>query len=159
MIGPKLPKEALFQIKLAMKNIENREQDGTLLVLKSHLVIEELIRTKLAECLPHPEYMARANLSFFHVLCVARAVFPDELRIRDGQPSTWDLVEAWNTLRNRLAHKLEPTDTLPIIRKILYLDPNWPHPLEHVETQNALSLTVGLIIGALGSLLPPGKEI
>jgi hypothetical protein len=35
---------AYVQIQTALHKIENRTEDGTLLVLKGHLVLEELIR-------------------------------------------------------------------------------------------------------------------
>jgi hypothetical protein len=144
------------QIKLAMMNTKNRMEDGTLIVLKGHLVLEELLRTKVCAAVQNPRFLTRANLSFFQLLCIARSIFPDDARTRlpqdDHGTDLWDVIEAWNQLRNQLAHRLEPTNTLDIIRKILFFSPDCPHPLEHEETQAGLSLTIGMLIGALGRL-------
>jgi hypothetical protein len=149
-------RDSFVQIKLAMRKIEDRLEDGTLIVLKGHLVLEELLRMKVEAAVRQPEHLARANLSFFQVLCIARALFGNDVRSQIGAgghiKSAWDVIEAWNQLRNRLAHKLEPMDMLPIIRRILYVTPDWPHPLEHEETQNGLTMTIGMLIGALGRL-------
>ena len=152
--------KAFVQIKIAMRKIDDRIEDGTLIVLKGHLVMEELIRSKLDEYLPRPEYLRRAGLSFFEVLCVARAVYPADVMQRRGTDGTdvdlWDIIEAWNTLRNRLAHRLEPTDTQRCIRRVLYWAPEWAHPLEHEQTQAGLSFVIGMVIELL-SKLPTGE--
>jgi hypothetical protein len=120
--------KAFVQIKMAMQKIDARVEDGTLIVLKGHLVMEELIRSKLDEYLPRPEYIRRADLSFFKMLCVARAVYPATVMQSKGKNGVnidlWDIIEAWNALRNRLAHRLEPTDTQRYIRSVLYFAPD-----------------------------------
>src|SRR4051812_18664340 len=110
--GGQAEKAAYVQIQTALHKIETRTEDGTLLVLKGHLVIEKLIRAKLESAVQDPAQIKRANLNFYNVLCVARAVFGDVLDSSHGEPtSLWDVVESWNTLRNRLAHRIEQTDT------------------------------------------------
>jgi hypothetical protein len=150
---------AYVQIKAALQKIENRAEDGTLLVLKGHLVLEELIRAKLEAAVQEPNQLRRANLNFFNVLGVARAVFGDVQDASHGEPrSLWDVVEAWNTLRNRLAHRIEPTDTVQILRRIIYWVPDWSRDLEHEDTQNCLSIVIGMLIAGLGSLEPPAAK-
>jgi hypothetical protein len=108
--------DALVQIKLALMKIEDRLEDGTLIVLKGHLVLEELMRMKVDAVVKNPEFLARANLSFFQLLYIARALFPDDARTQlsrgDRAVNLWEIIEAWNQLRNQLAHRLEPTNTL-----------------------------------------------
>ncbi len=139
------------QGKRTMMRIEEGLEGGTILVLKGHLLIEDLIRTKLEQDLPRPAHLVRANLGFFQVLCIFRCLFG---QANGTDESLWGLIEAWNTLRNRLSHRLEPTDIQLFIRKILCLRPDWEYPLEHEETQAALSLTLGQILGYLDALRP-----
>jgi hypothetical protein len=98
---------AYIQIRMAMHKIENRTEDGTLIVLKGHLVLEELIRAKVEAAVQDPAALRKANLTFYNVLCVARAIYgplPDGTR--ENPHDLWDVVEAWNTLRNRLACRI-----------------------------------------------------
>jgi len=87
--------------------------DGTLLVLKGHLLIEEILYNEVSARLAHPEFLDKANLRFYQLLHLARAIF--ELPTADEKRNKridimWDGIEALNTLRNRLSHRLEPTD-------------------------------------------------
>jgi hypothetical protein len=113
---------AFVQIKLAMHKMENRVEDGTLIVLKGHLVLEELLRAKLERGLKDPTQLRKSNLSFYQVLCLARGLFGDICAPGDSENprSVWDIVEAWNTLRNRLAHRIAPTDTVQILGRIFF---------------------------------------
>ncbi|MGX1170326.1 hypothetical protein AB7M16_006592 [Bradyrhizobium sp. USDA 372] len=148
---------AYIQIRMAMHKIENRTEDGTLIVLKGHLVLEELIRAKVEAAVHDPTALRKANLTFFNLLCVARALYgplPD--RAHENPHDLWDVVEAWNTLRNRLAHRIEPTDIAPFLARIFFWAPaDWRHNLEDEETQSGLSIAIGMLIGGIGRLVPP----
>jgi hypothetical protein len=150
---------AYVQIQTALHKIENRAEDGTLLVLKGHLVIEKLIRAKLEAAVRDPAQIKRANLNFYNVLCVSRAVFGDVLDNSHGDPkSLWDVVEAWNTLRNRLAHRIEQTDTVQLLGRIIYWVPDWKRDLEHEDTQNCLSMVLGMLLASLDKLESPKNK-
>jgi hypothetical protein len=144
---------AYVQIRTALHKIETRTEDGTLLVLKGHLVLEQLIRAKLDAALQDPAQLRKSYLTFFNLLCVARAVFGDVTDDSHGESkSMWDVVEAWNTLRNKLAHRIEPTDTKQLLGRIVYWMPDWKHELETEDAQNALSAVIGMLIARLGEL-------
>jgi hypothetical protein len=148
--------EAMYQLHRAVENIDEGIDDGTVLVLKGHLVLEELIRIKIQRTLKNPEYLVKGNLGFYQVLCLARALF-DDMPLNDERTSVWDVVEAWNTLRNRLAHRLAPTDTVQILRRIIRAD--WSHDLGHPDTQAILHFVIGMIAGAIqGSIARDDQE-
>ncbi len=87
--------------------------DGTLLILKAHLLLEETLHKEVREHLPNPQHLDKADLNFFRLLCLARALFDNKTGIekRDRYNALmWDAMEALNTTRNRLAHHLDPKD-------------------------------------------------
>jgi hypothetical protein len=88
-----------------------------LIVLKGHLLVEELINDLLEEELPNPITLRRGRFTFFQRLLILDALIPwNTLELRADALS---LVEKLNTLRNRLAHHLEPADLNRCIREFL----------------------------------------
>ncbi len=79
--------------------------DLTLVVLKGHLLIEELLVDLVHLALPHAEYLEPARLSFHQLACVARASLPQ------ASDPAWELVLSLNSLRNDLAHNLYGSHT------------------------------------------------
>jgi len=81
--------------------------DLTLVVLKGHLLMEELVNEIIADFCELPEYVEELRLSFFHKSKLARALSGKNLQ---GEPTDdpWRSLEALNSLRNQLAHQLEP---------------------------------------------------
>lgn len=76
--------------------------DLSLIVLKGHLLIEELLYTIVKGAFKHPESVDQAGLRFYQLAHVARAIaYEDSLR------PVWDAILAINTLRNTFAHDLE----------------------------------------------------
>ena len=96
-------------------------KDGTLLTLKAHLLLEEALYSAVrAKCI-NPEYVEKANLSFYHQLQMARALYvvpSDDEKRKTAMDTFWDASEALNTLRNRLAHNLEPKALGPILKRL-----------------------------------------
>lgn len=91
--------------------------DPTFLVLKSHLLFEELLRDFLSKHLRHPQAVHGARLSFAQVLkfCQALATTLD--------PSDWRwraLIEL-NRLRNSLAHEFVSESIDTIVARIVDL--------------------------------------
>lgn len=77
-------------------------QDLLLIVLKGHLLIEELLYVIVKKAVKHPEFVQRANLRFIQVAYLARAIhYEDRLR------PVWDAILSINTLRNTFAHDVE----------------------------------------------------
>ena len=77
--------------------------DMTLLILKGHLLIEELLRQLLDQALVKPGALKDARLETHQCICLAEALFSDRL------PAwLWEALKKLNGARNKLAHTLEP---------------------------------------------------
>ena len=74
-----------------------------LTVLKGHLVLEEQLDRIVSKFLFHPEHLGAANLRFYQKVKVAQCMSLDE-----HDNSVWELLLSINSLRNHLAHSLEP---------------------------------------------------
>ena len=90
--------------------------DLTLVVLKGHLLIEELLVELGHLALPHAEYLDADRLSFHQLACVVRASVP-----RESDPA-WELILSLNSLRNDLAHNLESSKRDARLQQIFQLD-------------------------------------
>jgi hypothetical protein len=77
--------------------------DLSLIVLKGHLLLEEVIERVIALGVPHPEFVGQLRLTAFQKAQIARSMC-----WADHTDEAWQLIEALNTLRNDLAHHLDP---------------------------------------------------
>ena len=90
--------------------------DLALVVLKGHLLVEEVLIELSGLVLPHSEELDKAKLSFYKRACVVQAAIPSR------QNDCWQLVFALNSLRNDLAHKLEPPKLQAHLIELFRLD-------------------------------------
>jgi len=90
--------------------------DLTLVVLKGHLLIEELLIKLIHLSLPHAEYLDATRLSFHQLACVARA------SVLQASDPAWELILSLNSLRNDLAHNLESPRRDAHLQRIFQLD-------------------------------------
>jgi len=100
-----------------------KSTDLTLIVLKGHLLVEEQVNEFLLSLLPHPDALKKANLNFSARLWLVRAHI--------GENELYDVfnaIEKLNTLRNKMAHHLEPPEIENLIDSFLrtYEDPDIP---------------------------------
>lgn len=72
-----------------------------LVVLKGHLIIEEMLDSIISKFVFNPEFLEAANLRFAQKVSVARSISLDE-----HNNEMWQLAVTLNTLRNELAHSL-----------------------------------------------------
>jgi hypothetical protein len=77
--------------------------DLSLIVLKGHLLIEEMLIDIRNKLLPHAEYLDSVNVSFYQLLSVVRSAIESK-----HDHKSWDLIIEFNKLRNKLIHNLEP---------------------------------------------------
>ena len=77
--------------------------DVSLVVLKGHLLVEEMLNELARRVLPNARYLDDARLSFHQLSRVVRSA----VRAK-SKDSCWDLISALNSLRNDLVHNLEP---------------------------------------------------
>jgi hypothetical protein len=79
--------------------------DPVLVVLKGHLLAEELLRDFVHARMLDPSKLLGARLTFSQYLCLAKALSPP------GQnEKLWTSTKKLNDLRNKLAHQLEPEE-------------------------------------------------
>jgi hypothetical protein len=81
-----------------------REGDLPSIVLRGHLVLEELLyRCLQAHCVS-PEHLDAARLRFSQLVPLVQAL----LKLPAAPPSLWQALSNLNALRNELAHNLDP---------------------------------------------------
>ena len=97
------PEVDLFTLRRMIEHLPNGN-DLTLIVLKGHLLIEErlldLVRLRLGS---DDATLNEARLRFSQLVPLARAASG-----RPGYPWFWRALQKLNSLRNDLAHHLEP---------------------------------------------------
>ena len=77
--------------------------DLTLVILKGHLLVEELLDRILSTIVCSPDVLVDARFTFFQKASLAKALYWG-----DATDAHWDLLIKLNHLRNDLAHSLEP---------------------------------------------------
>ena len=77
--------------------------DLSLIVLKGHLLIEEMLIDIRDKLLPHAEYLDSVNIGFNQLLHIIRSAIDSK-----HDHKSWDLIIEFNRLRNKLIHNLEP---------------------------------------------------
>jgi hypothetical protein len=76
--------------------------DLTLITLKGHLLVEELLDAIIASHCKDQSVLEGVEIGFFVKVKLAAALTGEQ-----GPPFAWTMAERLNTLRNSLAHKLE----------------------------------------------------
>jgi hypothetical protein len=121
--------------------------DLSLIILKGHLLVEELLFTLVQSAVKHPEAINSANLTFYNLACVAKALFYES---RLGH--IWDAIFELNRLRNTLAHDLEPRDLDSKLRRFGHAGSRG-HPeagnLVVAEPERVMVESIQVICGAL----------
>ncbi|MDX2086037.1 MAG: hypothetical protein SFZ03_11700 [Candidatus Melainabacteria bacterium] len=130
--------------------------DSVLIVLKGHLLIEEIVTESLCLLMHNPEIYLKTNPSFHVKVCLLRALTPfiEILNL--------DAVLQLNKIRNKLAHHLEYPEIENLMEKYLKniedsritdehsLDFNFTDKTKPVSER--LKLSISYLIGQLGLL-------
>ncbi len=82
------------------------DDDLVTLVLRGHLVIEELLFSAIAAHCNDPEFLKKANLKFSQLIPLFRAL--EKLPVMNE--TDWGVLNELNSLRNALAHNIEPAN-------------------------------------------------
>ena len=93
------PRKYIFRFDKHMPDTD----DVSLIVLKGHLLIEEMLIDIRDKLFPHAEYLDSVNISFNQLLHVIRSAIESK-----HDHKSWDLIIEFNKLRNKLIHNLEP---------------------------------------------------
>lgn len=91
--------------------------DLACIVLKGHLLVEEMLFHLAYLNLPHPHYLEDAKLGFFKLVGVVRAAIQDK-----SENAYWRLILELNSFRNKFAHNLDPPDLQNALDKLLKID-------------------------------------
>jgi hypothetical protein len=107
MNDPLLSGNPSHQLQRLTAYFKPSETDPTYLVLKAHLLAEEILYEFLQSQARQPKYIEGARLSFAQCISLAKAFH------RFSRPDwwAWSALSKLNSLRNLLAHNLEPTNT------------------------------------------------
>lgn len=98
--------------------------DPTLIVLKGHLLAEEILENLIRAKCKHPEALDRVEIGFFLKTKLAYALIGNTHENGLILPeSVWEMLGALNSLRNELAHSLEPKKLEEKIQKFLSFAP------------------------------------
>jgi hypothetical protein len=114
------------------------DRDPVLVILKCHLLIEELLRALVDRRVNEPSALNDARLSFNQYRCLAKAFI--------AHPKfdwLWEAIKKLNSVRNALAHKLEPHEIdVRIAELIKYVMTN--NPFNHVSIKELSELEQAL---------------
>ena|SRR5579863_1649585 len=105
--------EKAVDAKLRVMKHLPEKGDLSLIILKGHLLIEELLFALVSSAAKDPEAIKSAKLSYYQLASVAKALYYEnrlEKRLEKRQSAIWGAIFELNNLRNTLAHNLEPQD-------------------------------------------------
>ena len=116
--------------------------DRTLVVLKGHLLIEEMLRDFVSKHFQDPQQLADARLTFHQCLCLAKAIDTDPLREK-----LWRTVEKLNTLRNKLAHSLEPKELEKHVKEFLEMQSDFDPAEPFADKEQKFGALASCLLG------------
>lgn len=100
-----LPEDVAHQLERLLNYFRPDQGDPTYMVLKAHLLMEEVMYEYLESSVARPEHLKDARLSFSQLLALSRA----NHRFSSNDWWGWQALQKLNSIRNDLAHQLEPT--------------------------------------------------
>lgn len=83
------------------------QMDDITLILKCHLMLEEMLRDFCSEMVPQPHFLKDSRFTFAQILDLSRALYPADIKL-GGMVELWSLCEKINRIRNIMAHALDP---------------------------------------------------
>jgi hypothetical protein len=143
---------------LSARGVRDQELHGLLtgavdvetIVLRGHLVFEELLSVAVASHCKNAIYLKEAKLRFPQLLALVRA-----LELTGGTTeSHWAALHEFNSLRNVLAHRLAPRDLNDRVSRFVQILANaniggsYPQPLHSCESlKRAIRSLFGVLSG------------
>lgn len=100
-IGDAKERGAFGDFARLLEHLPDYHEPVILILLKGHLLIEELLRTYIEQTLPNPEAIRHADFTFARCLTLCRALTPP-----DRLSWVFDATEQLNSVRNEVAHEL-----------------------------------------------------
>lgn len=84
--------------------------DDMTLILKCHLMLEEMLRDFCSEMVPRPQHLKDLRFSFAQILDLSKALYPQGIEL-GALAELWSLCDKINRIRNMMAHALDPDST------------------------------------------------
>jgi len=138
------------------KHIKHMPQgdDTTLIILKGHLLLEELLMQIVRTVVAHGNLLEDTRLTFAELASLARSMCWSK-----HNSDMWDLISSINVLRNDLAHKLESPKFEQKLKHVLEAhissieDPEKRSEVEAMSVPDQLKFAVVYTMGFLNSYL------
>ena len=102
-------------ISLAGRHLFIKSENSVLIILKGHLIVEQMLRIIIKKNFLRPQLLDNARLTFYQSLCIVKAFYKGNIKT----DWLWIAIEKLNNLRNQLAHHLEPKNQKEIIDDFL----------------------------------------
>ena len=130
-------------------------QDIALIILKGHLLIEELLFDQVASAMRNVSELKLSRLSFDRLVHLTKALFGFS-----NDQRLWQAVEKLNMLRNELIHHLEPTKFQKLAKA--FLRPSEKMMGQIAPTSESLESrlrdTLAYLYGALSNISKIGRR-
>jgi hypothetical protein len=150
-------------IELVAKHLPLKSEDRTLLVLKGHLLVENLLTEYIVSKVPDASHLEAGQFRFPQRVALARMFVPN-----GSNEWVWDALKKLNSLRNTLAHRLEAENAEQKLNDFLKaVPPSTPSPAFGPLADALINLYFGvadhlrfktyqeLLVGALRNWAPP----
>jgi hypothetical protein len=128
-------------------------RDVTLIILRGHLLVEEELNELLELLVHNPQHLQKARLSFAQRVRLVHALYP----ARGASEPLMVAIEKLNSLRNSLAHQLEPKDLTASICQfnaaaLASVSKSGRADVEKSYTIKELKMSIAFLVGRLGWL-------
>lgn len=123
--------------------------DSAQILLKGHLVAEDLMNQALEAFVLHGEHIANARLQFHQKLELCRAI-----SVSNNRDTMWSLIKQINVLRNTLSHSLDPIKREKAVVSLASIyDQEFDPKTRLIDgTSEEAALCIAAILGSLGYL-------
>ncbi|WP_162917474.1 hypothetical protein [Dongia deserti] len=149
--------ETLDELRRRFEKHLRHVDETTLVVLKAHLLIEEMLDSIISSFVFHPKFIEAANLRFAQKISVARSMSLDE-----HENEMWEIAVKLNSLRNELAHALDSpkrtAKTQAVIDLYFRLSADARNPLQGQPEHIVLSYAAAFFLGFLSSFYEEVKR-
>lgn len=127
--------------------------DAAQIVLKGHLVVEDILNRALESFVLHGEHVEEARLQFHQKLELCRAI-----SLSDNNNNMWNVIKKINVLRNALSHSLDQERRSKAVQSLQSIyDQEFPpesRKIEGISEEAALCMVaIGGVLGYLHSFL------
>lgn len=123
--------------------------DTAQILLKGHLVAEDLMNQALEAFVLHGEHVEDARLQFNQKLELCKAI-----SVSDNKNNMWDLIKKINVLRNALSHSLDPDRRKKAVESLASIYDQEFDPKSRIidGMSEEAALCLAAIMGSLGYL-------